>query len=543
MVFSELTPVAFAARAAKVFADRPAVVDGDLRYSYAELWHRAQALAGVLAGHGVRPGDRVALLAPNTHVLLEAHYGVPLAGAVLVALNTRLAPAEIAYILDHSGARVVIVDASCREALTEALKHSDVRPSVINSGQPGDEYESLLSGATPRAVAVTDERSLLSVNYTSGTTGRPKGVMYHHRGAYLQALAMAYHAKLDTSSRYLWTLPMFHTNGWCFPWAVTAAGAVHHCLRKVSPPDIWRALHESGVTHFCAAPTVLAMLADDPGAATPVSQPVRVFVGGAPPWPALLARMSALGIEVRHLYGLTETFGPAVVCDPQPEWQELPAERRAPLMARQGIANIVAEPLRVVGPDGADVPADGRTLGEILLRGNDVMLGYYRDEAATAAATTADGWFRSGDLGVLHPDGYVELRDRAKDVIISGGENITCVEVENALAEHPAVLEAAVVGAPHPKWGEVPVAYVTPRAGASVTGAELTAFVRARIAGFKTPRQVVFCELPRTSTGKIQKNLLRQRAAHGTDADVQHTATGSHTAIGQDTANELPPGR
>ncbi|WP_328335024.1 MULTISPECIES: AMP-binding protein [unclassified Streptomyces] len=514
MVFSELTPVAFAARAAKVFADRLAVVDGDMRYSYAELWQRAQALAGVLDGHGVRPGDRVAVLAPNTHVLLEAHYGVPLAGAVLVALNTRLAPAEIAYILDHSTPGVVVVDSAYRDVLTEALKHSEIRPAVISSGQPQDEYESLLAGATSRAVAVTDERSLLSINYTSGTTGRPKGVMYHHRGAYLQALAMAYHAKLDTSSRYLWTLPMFHTNGWCFPWAVTAAGAVHHCLRKVSPPDIWHAIRESGVTHFCAAPTVLAMLAEDPAAAAPVSHPVQVFVGGAPPWPALLARMSTLGIGTRHLYGLTETFGPAVVCDVQPEWRDLPVEQRAPLMARQGIANIIAEPLRVVDAGGADVPADGNTLGEIVLRGNDVMLGYYRDDEATAAAATADGWFRSGDLGVMHPDGYVELRDRAKDVIISGGENITCVEVESALAEHPAVLEAAVVGTPHPKWGEVPIAYVKLRAGASVTEAELVTFVRARIAGFKAPRQVVFCELPRTSTGKIQKNLLRQKASH-----------------------------
>ncbi|NDZ78662.1 AMP-binding protein [Streptomyces sp. SID10853] len=513
MVFSELTPVAFAARAAKVFADRLAVVDGDLRYSYAELWQRARALAGLLAGHGVRPGDRVAVLAPNTHVLLEAHYGVPLAGGVLVALNTRLAPAEIAYILDHSAAGLVIVDDVCRDLLTEALKLSATRPVVVGSGQPQDEYESLLAAATPHEVPVTDERSLLSVNYTSGTTGRPKGVMYHHRGAYLQALAMAYHAKLDTSSRYLWTLPMFHTNGWCFPWAVTAAGAVHHCLRRVSPPDIWHAIRGSGVTHFCAAPTVLAMLADDPAAAAPVPHPVQVFVGGAPPWPALLARMGELGIGIRHLYGLTETFGPAVVCDWQPEWQDLPAEQRTPLMARQGIANIVAEPLRVVDSHGADVPADGDTLGEILLRGNDVMLGYYRDEAATAAATTADGWFRSGDLGVLHPDGYVELRDRAKDVIISGGENITCVEVESALTQHPAVLEAAVVGAPHPKWGEVPIAYVTLRAGASVTAAELGTFVRARIAGFKAPRQVVFRELPRTSTGKIQKNLLREQAA------------------------------
>ncbi|GEB49743.1 AMP-binding protein [Streptomyces cacaoi] len=515
MAFSALTPVAFAARAAKVYADRPAVVDGALRYSYAELWSRARRLAGVLAGHGVRPGDRVAVLAPNTHVLLEAHYGVPLAGAVLVALNTRLAPAEIGYILEHSGARLVLVDAACGGALTETLGRCAARPRVIEAGgEPEDAYESLLAGADEHAVEVADERSLLSINYTSGTTGRPKGVMYHHRGAYLQALAMAYHAKLDTSSRYLWTLPMFHTNGWCFPWAVTAAGAVHHCLRGVSPPEIWRALRRDGVTHFCAAPTVLAMLAEDPAARVPLSRPVRVFAGGAPPWPSLLARTAALGIEVSHLYGLTETFGPAVVCEPKPEWRELPAEQRAPLMARQGIANVVAEPLRVAGPDGADVPADGETLGEILLRGNDVMLGYYRDEEATAAATTADGWFRTGDLGVLHPDGYVELRDRAKDLIISGGENITCVEVESALAEHPAVLEAAVVGAPHPRWGEVPVAYVVPRTAVPPGERELVAFVRERLAGFKAPRRIVFGELPKTSTGKIQKSRLREAAAH-----------------------------
>ncbi|MYW04705.1 AMP-binding protein [Streptomyces sp. SID3343] len=513
MVFSELTPVAFAERAAKVFPDRLAVVDGGLRYSYAELWQRVQALAGVLTEY-VRPGDRVAVLAPNTHVLLEAHYGVPLAGAVLVALNTRLSPAETAYILDHSGASVVIVDADCREALTEALKHSTVRPTVIDSGGPRDEYESLVTGATAQATAVTDERSLLSINYTSGTTGRPKGVMYHHRGAYLQALAMAYHAKLDTSSRYLWTLPMFHTNGWCFPWAVTAAGAVHHCLRKVDPAQIWRAIHEDGVSHFCAAPTVLAMLAEDPAAAVPAPRPVQVFVGGAPPSPALLAKTDRLGIHTRHLYGLTETFGPAVVCEWQPEWHALSPQSRAPLVARQGIANIVAEPLRVVDARGADVPADASTLGEILLRGNNLMLGYYRDDEATAAAATADGWFRSGDLGVMHPDGYVELRDRAKDVIVSGGENITSVEVENALAEHPAVLDAAVVAMPHPKWGEVPVAYVTLRTDASIEEAELIAFVRERIARFKAPHRVIFGVLPKTSTGKIQKDLLRGRAVH-----------------------------
>lgn len=500
IAFRELSPVSFLERAAAVFADRPAVVDGDRRDTYAQLWDRAQRLAGLLAARGVEPGDRVAVLSPNTHLLLEAHYGVPLAGAVLVALNTRLAPSEIAYIVEHSGASLVLLDAEFREVLGE-------QPiPVIDS----ESYDDLVDAAEPHRVEVTDERSLLSINYTSGTTGRPKGVMYHHRGAYLQALAMAYHAKLDTSSQYLWTLPMFHTNGWCFPWAVTAAGGVHHCLRRVDPGEIWRAIDAEGITHFCAAPTVLTMLAEHPDART-LDHVLRVFAGGAPPWPALLARMSELGFDIRHLYGLTETFGPAVVCEWQPEWDSADPARRAWLIARQGIANVVAEPVRVTDPEGNDVPADGRTPGEILLRGNDVMLGYYRDPEATENATL-DGWFRSGDLGVRHPDGYVELRDRLKDVIISGGENITSIEVENALTAHPDVLEAAVVAAPHEKWGEVPVAFVSLRERSSTGEAELIDFVRARIAAFKAPKKIVFGELPKTSTGKLQKNVLRAKA-------------------------------
>jgi len=504
MAFRELAPVNFLQRAAAVFAERTAVVDGDLRYDYAEFWDRAQRLAGALVERGVQPGDRVAVLAPNTHLLLEAHYGVPLAGAVLVTLNTRLAAAEIQYILEHSGARLVLVDEQYRELLVEAADGQQIISSV--------NYDRLVAAAPRHRREITDERSLLSINYTSGTTGRPKGVMYHHRGAYLQALAMAYHAALRPGSRYLWTLPMFHTNGWCFPWAVTAAGATHHCLPKVDTEVVWRMLRQDRISHFCAAPTVLAMLAEHSEASRPLEHQVTAFTGGAPPWPALLERMERLGVEVRHLYGLTETFGPAVVCEWQPEWDDRSQRQRARLIARQGIANVVAEPLRVVDPQGQDVPADGRTQGEILLRGNNVMLGYYRDEAATAAAEL-DGWFRTGDLGVRHPDGYVELRDRIKDVIISGGENITSVEVENVLTEHPDVLEAAVVGAPHPKWGEVPVAYVALREGARLEADELTEFVRARLAGFKAPRRVFFTSLPKTSTGKLQKNVLRERAA------------------------------
>ncbi len=514
MTFQEMTPVSFLERAARVFAQRPAVVDGDLQYSYGEFWQRAQRLAGVLAEHGVQPGDRVAVLCPNTHVLLEAHYGVPLAGAVLVAVNTRLSASEIGYILDHSGVTVAIVDAEYRPVLSDALRAGTGRPTVILAGDcgPGQDagYELLLADARPHRVPVTDERSLLSLNYTSGTTGQPKGVMYHHRGAYLQAVAMAYHATLDTSSRYLWTLPMFHTNGWCFPWAVTASGGVHHCLRRVDSGEIWRAIRDEGISHFCAAPTVLAMLADHPAAHRP-PYPVKVFTGGAPPWPALLERMETFGIDVHHLYGLTETFGPAVVCEWQPEWDGSTVQKRARLTARQGIANVISEPVRVVDASGADVPADAATLGEIVLRGNNIMLGYYRDEQATAEASIG-GWFHTGDLGIMHPDGYVELRDRIKDIVISGGENITSVEVEKALAEHPEVLEAAVVGAPHPTWGEVPIAYVTLRSQDAADEAELIDFVRTRIARFKAPRRIIFGVLPKTSTGKIQKTMLRERA-------------------------------
>jgi acyl-CoA synthetase (AMP-forming)/AMP-acid ligase II len=512
--FSELTPVSFLRRAAAVFGDRTAIVDGDFSCTYRDFWLRARQSADLLASAGVRPGDRVAILAPNSHLLLEAHYGVPLSGGVLVALNSRLAPAELAYILEHSGARILLVDnefAASAEAATNML---DEPPTVIGS----DAHEQGLTGRPPLEVPVRDERSLLSINYTSGTTGRPKGVMYHHRGAYLQALAMALHARLDVGSQYLWTLPMFHTNGWCFPWAVTAAGGVHRCLHSVDTTEIWKAI-ESGVTHFCAAPTVLSMLVQTAPETRERRHRVRVFAGGAPPWPALLRQLEDLGIDVEHLYGLTETFGPAVVSIQQPEWVASSDEERAKLVARQGVANVVAEPVRVIDDAGADVALDGRSHGEIAIRGNNVMLGYYRDDAASARASTADGWFRTGDVGVLHPDGYVELKDRIKDVIISGGENITSVEVERALTEHPDVLEAAVVARPDEKWGEVPIAFVTVRSGSAVDTVELTDFARSRIAGFKVPRTIVFGELPKTSTGKIQKNVLREQARQ-----IRHTS-------------------
>ena len=504
--FEPLTPTSFLARSAIVHDERLAVVDAGLELTYGELRRRTARLAGALARLGVPAGGRVAVLAPNSHVMLEAHYGVPLARAVLVALNLRLSAGELGYILDHSGAGVLICDDALSELAREALAASDGNATLITES----EYERLLEDSPEAWGTVEDERGLLAINYTSGTTGRPKGVMYHHRGAYLQALAMAFHARLDPASVFLWTLPMFHCNGWCFTWAVTAAGARHVCLRRPDPEVIWQLIDDAGVTHLNAAPTVLIDMASHPAAHRP-RRPLRIATGGAPASPALLERFSGLGIEITHLYGLTETFGPVVICDWKPEWDELGAERRARLKARQGVGNVIAQAARVVADDGSDVLADGETLGEIALRGNDVMLGYYRDAEATTAAAP-DGWFRTGDLGVMHPDGYVELRDRLKDVIISGGENIASVEVEQAIASHPAVLEVAVVARPDPRFGERPVAFVRLVPGSDAGEAEIIEHVRARLAHFKAPSEVIVRdELPRTATGKVQKYLLREQ--------------------------------
>ncbi|HZD38932.1 MAG TPA: acyl--CoA ligase family protein [Actinomycetes bacterium] len=508
--FAPLTPSSFLDRSAWVFRDRVAVIDGGRRFTYAELGERAHRQAGMLAAIGVRPGDRVAALCVNSHVMLELHNGVPMAGAVLVPLNIRLATDELAWILDHSGAKVLIATQELAERAAEAAGRAGIR--LILAGGAGDEYEQLLAEARPLDVPCADERGLLGISYTSGTTGRPKGVMYHHRGAYLQALAIAFHARLEAGSVYLWTLPMFHCDGWCFTWGVTAAGATHLCLRSLDPAEVWRLIRERGVTHYSGAPTVLSMIANAPEALAgpPVERTIRVQTGGAPPSPTLLARMAELNTEVTHLYGLTETYGPVAISQWQPEWSSLPAAEQAALRARQGVGNVIAERLRVVDETGRDVPADGRSMGELACRGNDLMLGYYRDEEATRAVTPG-GWFRTGDLGVVHPDGYVEIRDRAKDVIISGGENIASVEVERRLDSHPAVLESAIVGRPDEKWGEVPVAFVTLRPGASTSAGELIEHVREALAGFKAPKEVRFGDLPKTSTGKIQKNVLRER--------------------------------
>ncbi len=509
MSFEALTPTAFLRRSALVFADKTAVIDRDRRWTYAQLHDRCTRLAGALRHAGVQAGERVAVLAPNSHVLLEAHYGVPFAGAVLVALNVRLNAADLTYIIEHSDACVLIYDSEFEEtarAIAVAVKH---KLTLIRAGEQ-DQYEKFLGDAAPYSAPVTDERSLLSINYTSGTTGKPKGVMYHHRGAYLQALAMAAHHALHESSVYLWTLPMFHCNGWCFTWAVTAAGGTHLCLRKVDPALIWQHLRESSVTQLCAAPTILIMLAWYDGAA-PLARTVNISTGGAPPMPTLLARMAELNINMTHLYGLTETYGPAVLCEWRRDWNQWPVAQQAQLKARQGVGNVVAESLRVVDTEGRDVTKDGATLGEIALRGNNVMLGYYRDDDGTRLAAP-DGWFRTGDLAVMHADSYVEIKDRAKDIIISGGENIASVEIECTLSAHPAVLEAAVVAAPDEKWGEVPVAFVTLKPGQLLDAATLIAHAREHMAHFKAPKKIVFGDLPKNATGKIQKFVLRETA-------------------------------
>ena len=499
---SVLTPLRFLERSAQVWAQRPAVVSGERTFTYAEHHERVRRLAGALQQLGVEPGDRVATLLPNVHAMLELHYAVPGIGGVLVPLNTRLTPDDYAYILDHSGAKLVVVAPELQEQLPD-----DAPRAIVD----GDEYEQLVDDAEPADLRrPDDERDLLSINYTSGTTGRPKGVMTTHRGAYLHSLGVIPEAGLTTRSSYLWTLPMFHCNGWAYTWAVTASGAKHVCLPKVEAAPIWRALAGEGVTHLCAAPTVLTTIvsADE---AEALETPAEVFVGGAPPAPALLEKAADLNLHVTHLYGLTETYGPIAVCAWNPDWDELPHEEQAALRARQGVGTIVSERMRVVDEDMADVEADGETLGEVCMRGDNVMTGYYRDEEATEEAFKG-GWFHSGDLGVVHPDGYVELRDRLKDVIISGGENIATIEVEQALAAHPSVSEVAVVAAPDERWGEVPVAFVTAAGSATPDEEELQAFARERLARFKVPKRIeVVDELPKTGTGKIQKFVLRER--------------------------------
>ena len=505
---TELTPLSFLSRSARVFPDKVAIVHGERRTTYREFEARANRLASALRASGVAPGDRVAFLAPNIPALLEAHYGVPASGAVLVAINTRLARHEVAEILAHCGARLVF----CDHELVDLVDGIDVEVVRIDdTGTPEDPYEQFLAGGSPDPVEppVADEEDVISINYTSGTTGRPKGVMYTHRGAYLNALVEALQANLRPESVLLWVVPMFHCNGWCFPWAVTAMGGRHVCRRKVDPESIWELLDTEAVTHANGAPTVWLGVVTHP-AAHRLERELTVTIGGAPPSPTLLERMGTLNIRPVHVYGLTETYAPYTICEPQEAWQGLTAEEHARVLGRQGVHNIVSDRIRVVDDSMRDVASDGESMGEVVMRGNNVMRGYFQDPVATATAF-AGGWFHSGDVAVMHPDGYIELRDRKKDIIISGGENISTIEVEHTICSHPDVLECAVVAIPDERWGERPKAFVTLAAGASAGERDIIDFCRAHLAHFKAPVAVDFGPLPKTSTGKVQKNLLRER--------------------------------
>ncbi len=506
---TELNPLSFLYRSVAIHPERVAVVHTDRRYTYAELGQRVNRLASALRGHGLESHDRVAALCPNIPALLELHHGVPAAGGVLVAINTRLSAPEIRYILEHSGARILFVDAELQSLVREPPAGVEVI-RVDDDGRSTDPYEQLLAEGDPAGVPspLLDEEEPIALDYTSGTTGQPKGVVYTFRGAYLNALGEVIEADLGHHPVYLWTLPMFHCNGWCFPWAVTAASGTHVCLRQVDPTLSWRLFKDEGVTHYNASPTVQIALVNHPDAAR-LKRQVTSLAGGAPPSPTLLARLEELNIRVVHVYGLTETYGPQTVCVWHDGWNELPADERARMQARQGQQYTTADPVRVVDEEMCDVARDGVTMGEVVMRGNNVMAGYFADEQASQEAFRG-GWFHSGDLAVWHPDGAIELRDRSKDVIISGGENISSIEVEQAICAHPAVLECAVVAVPHERWGERPKAFVTLKNGATASEEEIVAFCRQRLAHFKCPDAIAFGSLPKTSTGKVRKFVLRE---------------------------------
>jgi fatty-acyl-CoA synthase len=515
----ELTPLSFLERSVLVYPDRVAVTHEDRHYTYRELGERVNRLASALLRAGLRRGDRVAYVCPNIPALLEAHFAVPLAGGILVALNYRLNAAEVGGILDHCGARFLFVDHEFEHLAANAGDHVTV-VRVDDTGGPDDPYEAFLAKGFPEPLAspVQDENDAISINYTSGTTGSPKGAVYHHRGAYLNALGEVIETRISSDSVFLWILPMFHCNGWCFPWAVTAAGGRHVCLRKVDPGRIWELIEKEGVTHYNAAPTVQTSLINHEQAHPP-GREIITGVSGSPPSRELFAGLRQLGITPIHVYGATELYGPYMICEPQPDWSSLPLEEQAALLNRQGVNYVVACPVRVVDDDGLDVPADGTTLGEVLMRGNTVMTGYFRDPEQTEV-TLADGWYHSGDLGVRHPDGYVELRDRKKDIIISGGENISSIEVERAIKLHPAVVDVAVVATPDEKWGERPKAFVEIVDGAQVSPEDIMAFAGQHVPRYMRPTAVEFTKLTRTATGKIQKKGLRDREWAGRDRKV-----------------------
>jgi fatty-acyl-CoA synthase len=527
--YTPLSPLTFLERSAFVYPEKRAVVYKDKSYSYAEFYKRVTRLAWSLKRAGIQKGDRVAFLCPNIPPMLEAHYGVPLAGGILVSINTRLSAREILYIVNHSGSKILFVDTALTHLIEGIIKELKTAKTVVNivdipDGKTilGVNYEEFLAqgGEDFLPSPVEDEMELISINYTSGTTGQPKGVMYHHRGAYLNALGQALEVLMSNRTRYLWTLPMFHCNGWCFTWAVTAVGGTHVCLRAVDAAEIFRLIEKEDITHFCAAPIVLTTLANYPGAANyKFSRRIQIMTAGAPPSPTIIEAMEGMGAEVIHIYGLTETYGPMSICAWKEEWDALPTEKKAAIKARQGVAYIHAAEMRVVDNNMQDVPRDGKVMGEIIMRGNITMKGYFNDPAATAKAFEG-GWFHSGDLAVMDPDGYAAIRDRAKDIIISGGENISTVEVENTIYKHPDVLEVAVVAVPDEKWGEAPKAFVGLKPGKTLTEKDIIEFCRQNMARFKCPKVVEFCELPKTATGKIKKFELREKEWRGWEKRV-----------------------
>ncbi len=521
--FVPLTPISFVERSALVYPRKIAVIYGDRRFTWAEVHARSRRLAGALAGRGLGVGDTVSVMAPNLPEMLEAHFGVPMSGAVLNAINYRLDSDTLRFILEHARTRLLIADREYSKIVARALDGMSSPPAVIDIDDPlcehgeciGEkDYESLLAEGEPDfdPSFPEDEWQAISLGYTSGTTGDPKGVVCSHRGAYLNAIGQILAFGLDARSRYLWTLPMFHCNGWTYTWAVSAAGGTHICLRTVDPARIFALIEEHEVSHLCGAPVVLNMLLHAPEEAKRrFRHRVEVATGGAAPPSAVIEAMSAMGFDVTHLYGLTETYGPTTVCAWQDEWDAYDVEARAERMARQGVCYPTMQALRIADKETmVDTPWDGETVGELMLRGNTVMRGYLKNPAATEEAFRG-GWFHTGDLGVRHPDGYVEIKDRAKDIIISGGENISSLEVEECLFRHPKIMEAAVVARPDEYWGESVCAFVTPIEGQALTAQEVTTWCREHIAGFKVPRTVIFGDLPKTSTGKIQKFFLREK--------------------------------
>ncbi|MBV0891390.1 acyl-CoA synthetase [Paracoccus sp. Z118] len=519
-----LTPLTYIDRTARVFPDYPAVVYTGVRRNWAETYARTRRMGSALTRRGIGKGDTVAIVAANIPEMFEAHFGVPMAGAVLNAINTRLDAEGIAFILNHGEAKVLIVDPEFSEVVDRAVRmahaHDLLVVDIVDPSFEGGQrigaltYEELLAEGDPQFewLMPADEWDAIALNYTSGTTGDPKGVVYHHRGATLNALSYIGDWEMPHHSRYLWTLPMFHCNGWCFPWTIAANAGVAVCLRAVRAEPIFQLIRDEKVTHFCGAPIVLNMLASAPEQLKNFDHEVKVMTAGAPPPAKVIEAMEATGIHVTHVYGLTETYGPSVMCAWKTEWDERSQGDRARLKVRQGVPNSALTDAMVADPETMEpVPADGTTMGEVFMRGNNVMKGYLKNPSATDKAFRG-GWFASGDLGVMHPDGYIELKDRSKDIIISGGENISSIEVEDVLYRHPAVMVAAVVARPDEKWGETPCAFIELRDGAEVDEAEIIEFCRDNLARFKTPRTVVFGELPKTPTGKIQKFMLRARA-------------------------------